>query len=347
MEEDLILNDSYIDNDNYINDAMDVCNNYKENLDELQNGKDIDGIYDITDVYLKEVECIPLLTAKEEMDLFYRFFNGDIYAKKRLIEANLHVVVRTVKKMMISGLSFLDLDLIEEGNIALINAIETFDINGDLRFYVYAQLLIYRHVCNVVDNQVKNIRLFNVSYSDILKCKNAQKKLSKKLGYKPSIEQISEELGLSVDKIELLLNWQIDPISIEVVLDEETGVFIDNTSLEDSVINEVDFLTVKNMFNILNEEEVTFLTLRFGLEDGRERSLETVGNYFNMTREWARSNQSRILRKIRREFKKQKLKRLINYESKEYEKKFPKKGIVEKKSVKRFVYKGKNFENSN
>ncbi len=319
MEEELILNESHIDND-----------------------EDIDFIYDITNVYLKEVERIPLLNAKEEMDLFYRFSNGDIYAKKRLIEANLHLVVRTVKQMMISSLSFLDLDLIEEGNIALINAIETFKVDEGLHFHDYARLLIYRHVCNVVDSQVKNIRLFNVSYSDILKCENAQQKLSKKLGYKPSIEQISEELGLSVDKIELLLNWQMEPINIDVVLNEETEVFIDNTSLEDSVINEVDFLTVKNMFNILNEEEVIFLTLRFGLEDGRKRSLEEVGNYFNMTREWARSNQSRILKKIRREWEKRRLNRSKIYKLKKYGAKKP----VKKNYVKRFVYKGKNVDNN-
>lgn len=332
MEEDLILNELYIDN-------------YKENLGELQNDEDIDFIYDIIDVYLKEIEKIPLLTSEEERNLFINFLSGDILARNRLIEANLYLVVRTVRKMMSNVLSFID--LIEEGNIALINAIETFDMNGSLQFCAYAQLLIYRHICNVVDSQVKNIRLFNVPYSDILKCKNAQQKLSKKLGYKPSIAQISEELGLSVDKTELLLNWQMETISIDEVSNEESELFIDNTSLEDLVINKVDFSTVKNTFNILSEKEIIFLTLRFGLEDGRKKSLKQIGNYFNMTKEWARLTETRILRKIRKEFKKQRLNRLTTYELKEYEKKYPKKETMEKNSSKRFVYKGKNFDNNN
>lgn len=328
MEDNSSLNKLYVDTYDYIDSEIDISNN----PDGLESDDDIDFITDITEVYLEEVKSITQLTKKEETELFYRFLNGDIRVKNRLIEANLYLVIKTVEKMMNEGLSFLD--LIEEGNCALINAIETFDINSGISFCSYAQLFIYRHICNVVDNQLKNSKLFNVSYSKVLKCKNIQKKLSKKLGYQPSVEQISKELGLSVDKIELILKWQKESINIDLY--EESELFVDDISLEDYVITKVDFSTVKSMFYLLSETEIFVLTYYFGLNGVQNQPLEKIGSYLNIKKETVRQIKKRALLKLRREFKKRKDNILIKNLVLANRKKSKKKNYV-----RRFVYKVK------
>ncbi|MCI9434859.1 MAG: sigma-70 family RNA polymerase sigma factor [Bacilli bacterium] len=330
MENNSSLNKLYVDTYDYIDSEIDISNS----LGGLESDDDIDFITDIIEVYLEEVKSITKLTKKEETELFCRFLNGDIRVKNRLIEANLYLVIKTVEKMMNEGLSFLD--LIEEGNFALINAIETFDINSDISFCSYAQLCIYRHICNVVDNQVKNSGSFNVSYSKVLKCKSIQKKLSKTLGYEPSVEQISKELCLSVDKIELILKWQKESINIDLY--EKSELFVDDISLEEYVTTKADFSTAKNMFHLLSDTEIFVLTYYFGLNGVQNQPLEKIGSYLSIKKETVRQIKKRALLKLRREFEKRKNNILIKNLVLANQKKGKKKNYV-----RRFIYKGKTI----
>lgn len=313
MENNPSLNKLYVDTYDYIDSEIDISNS----LGVLESDDDIDFITDITEVYLEEVKSITKLTKKEETELFCRFLNGDIHVKNRLIEANLYLVIKTVEKMMNEGLSFLD--LIEEGNFALINAIETFDINSDISFCSYAQLCIYRHICNVVDNQVKNSGSFNVSYSKVLKCKSIQKKLSKTLGYDPSVEQISKELCLSVDKIELILKWQKESINIDLY--EKSELFVDDISLEEYVTTKVDFSTAKNMFYLLSETEIFVLTYYFWLNGVQNQPLEKIGRILNITRERVRQIEAKALQKLKIEFARRKCQQKISEQVNEQQRK--------------------------
>ncbi len=298
-------------------------------LNDLTNIDDMDYT---TVLYIREVEHIPLLTTKEQKELFYRLANGDLCARNRLIEAYLYLVIKVVKKMMSKGLSFID--LIDEGNIALINAVETFDINSDSSFYSYAHLLIYRHICNVVDSQIRSIKAHNISYSKVLKCRNIQQKLMEELGYKPTTEQISEKLGMPVEETKLILKWQMYP-SIDELSNQESKLFIADTLVEDYVITKLDFLTAKEMFKILGEDEVLVLTYHFGLNGVEKQSLEKIGNYLNIKKETTRQIELRALKKLRREFNKRKLDALKKNAMLLKQKK-------QKKYIRRFIYKGKN-----
>lgn len=271
------------------------------------------SIDDPVRMYLKEIGKVPLLTPDEEIELAKRMENGDQEAKKKLTEANLRLVVSIAKRYVGRGMLFLD--LIQEGNLGLIKAVEKFDYNKGFKFSTYATWWIRQAITRAIADQARTIRIPVHMVETINKLIRVHRQLLQELGRDPLPEEIAREMGLSEDKVREIQKIAQEPVSLETPIGEEEdshlGDFIPDddapapaeaaafTLLKEQLIEVLDTLTPR-------EEKV--LRLRFGLDDGRARTLEEVGKEFNVTRERIRQIEAKALRKLRHPSRSKKLK---------------------------------------
>ncbi|WP_411168630.1 RNA polymerase sigma factor RpoD [Clostridium sp. MB05] len=271
------------------------------------------AIDDPVRMYLKEIGKVPLLSSEEEIELANRIEQGDQRAKKKLAEANLRLVVSIAKRYVGRGMLFLD--LIQEGNLGLIKAVEKFDYRKGFKFSTYATWWIRQAITRAIADQARTIRIPVHMVETINKLIRVQRQLLQELGRDPFPEEISKVMDLPVDKVREIQKIAQEPVSLETPIGEEEdshlGDFIPDddalapaeaaafTMLKEQLINVLDTLTPR-------EEKV--LRLRFGLDDGRARTLEEVGKEFNVTRERIRQIEAKALRKLRHPSRSKKLK---------------------------------------
>ena len=286
---------------------------------ELEPGMGADGVAidDPVKVYLKEIGRVPLLTPDEEVDLAVRISNGDEAAKKRLSEANLRLVVSIAKRYLGRGMQFLD--LIQEGNLGLIKAVDKFDYTKGYKFSTYATWWIRQAITRAIADQARTIRIPVHMVETINKVIRVSRQLLQELGHDPSAEEIAEEMGMAVDKVRDILKIAQEPVSLETPIGEEEdshlGDFIpDEDASEPSEAASFSLLKEQLMtvLDTLTPREKKVLELRFGIVDGRTRTLEEVGKEFNVTRERIRQIEAKALRKLRHPSRSKKLKDFLN-----------------------------------
>ena len=286
---------------------------------ELEPGMGADGVAidDPVKVYLKEIGRVPLLTPDEEVDLAVRISNGDEAAKKRLSEANLRLVVSIAKRYLGRGMQFLD--LIQEGNLGLIKAVEKFDYTKGFKFSTYATWWIRQAITRAIADQARTIRIPVHMVETINKVKKVSSQLLHANGREPSAEEVTEELDMPVDKVREIMRVAQEPVSLETPIGEEEdshlGDFIpddDAPAPADAASHTLLKETLSSVLDSLTPREEKVLRLRFGLEDGRSRTLEEVGKEFNVTRERIRQIEAKALRKLRHPSRSKKLKDFLD-----------------------------------
>ena len=287
--------------------------------DDLDMGLSTDqiSIDDPVKIYLKEIGRVPLLTPEEEIDLAQRMTQGDPYAKKRLSEANLRLVVSIAKKYVGRGMQFLD--LIQEGNLGLIKAVEKFDYTKGYKFSTYATWWIRQAITRAIADQARTIRIPVHMVETITKVKKVSSTLLHKNGREATAEEIAEELKLPLDRVREIIRISQDPVSLETPIGEEEdshlGDFIpDEGASEPSEAASFTLLQEQlvDVLSTLTPREEKVLKLRFGIEDGRPRTLEEVGKEFDVTRERIRQIEAKALRKLRHPSRSKKLKDFLN-----------------------------------
>ena len=271
------------------------------------------SIEDPVRMYLKEIGKVPLLNAEEEIELAKRMELGDQEAKKRLAEANLRLVVSIAKRYVGRGMLFLD--LIQEGNLGLIKAVEKFDYRKGYKFSTYATWWIRQAITRAIADQARSIRIPVHMVETINKLIRVSRQLLQELGREPTPEEISEEMNMPVERVREILKISQEPVSLETPIGEEEDSHLGDFIQDDNVPVPADaaaFTLLKEqlqeVLGTLTEREQKVLTLRFGLEDGRARTLEEVGREFNVTRERIRQIEAKALRKLRHPSRSRKLK---------------------------------------
>ena len=283
--------------------------------EELESVLSADGISidDPVKVYLKEIGRVPLLSAEEEVELAIRMSEGDVAAKKRLSEANLRLVVSIAKRYVGRGMQFLD--LIQEGNLGLIKAVEKFDHTKGFKFSTYATWWIRQAITRAIADQARTIRIPVHMVETINKVKKVNSQLLHENGHEPTNEQIAEKLEMPVEKVREIMRVAQEPVSLETPIGEEEdshlGDFIPDEDAPAPSFGASHTMLKEQLAEVLStltprEEKV--LRLRFGLEDGRSRTLEEVGKEFNVTRERIRQIEAKALRKLRHPSRSKKLK---------------------------------------
>ena len=269
-------------------------------------------------VYLKEIGRVPLLTSEEEVDLAIRISNGDVAAKQRLSEANLRLVVSIAKRYLGRGMQFLD--LIQEGNLGLIKAVEKFDYTKGFKFSTYATWWIRQAITRAIADQARTIRIPVHMVETINKVKKVQSQLLHQNGHEPSPDEIAEEIDMPVDKVREIMRVAQEPVSLETPIGEEEdshlGDFIpdnDAPAPADAASHTMLREQLADVLSTLTPREAKVLKLRFGLEDGRSRTLEEVGKEFNVTRERIRQIEAKALRKLGNPSRSRKLKDYLDY----------------------------------
>lgn len=271
------------------------------------------SIEDPVRMYLKEIGKVPLLSAEEEIDLARRMSEGDESAKKRLAEANLRLVVSIAKRYVGRGMLFLD--LIQEGNLGLIKAVEKFDYQKGFKFSTYATWWIRQAITRAIADQARTIRIPVHMVETINKLIRVSRQLLQELGREPLPEEIAKELDMPVDRVREILKISQEPVSLETPIGEEEDSHLGDFIQDDNVPVPADaaaFTLLKEqlveVLGTLTEREQKVLRLRFGLDDGRARTLEEVGKEFNVTRERIRQIEAKALRKLRHPSRSRKLK---------------------------------------
>ena len=271
------------------------------------------SIEDPVRMYLKEIGKVPLLSADEEIELAKRMELGDQDAKKRLAEANLRLVVSIAKRYVGRGMLFLD--LIQEGNLGLIKAVEKFDYRKGYKFSTYATWWIRQAITRAIADQARTIRIPVHMVETINKLIRVSRQLLQELGREPTPEEISEEMNMPVDRVREILKISQEPVSMETPIGEEEDSHLGDFIEDDNVPAPADaaaFTLLKEqlteVLGTLTEREQKVLRLRFGLDDGRARTLEEVGKEFNVTRERIRQIEAKALRKLRHPSRSRKLK---------------------------------------
>ncbi len=286
-----------------------------EDGEDLENALNTDGIAidDPVKVYLKEIGRVPLLTPEEEIDLAIRISSGDEAAKKRLSEANLRLVVSIAKRYLGRGMQFLD--LIQEGNLGLIKAVEKFDYTKGFKFSTYATWWIRQAITRAIADQARTIRIPVHMVETINKVKKVSSQLLHTNGHEPTADEISEELDMPVDKVREIMRVAQEPVSLETPIGEEEdshlGDFIpddDAPAPQDAASHTLLKEQLSDVLDTLTPREERVLRLRYGLTDGRSRTLEEVGKEFNVTRERIRQIEAKALRKLRHPSRSKKLK---------------------------------------
>lgn len=271
------------------------------------------SIEDPVRMYLKEIGKVPLLSAEEEIELAKRMELGDMDAKKRLAEANLRLVVSIAKRYVGRGMLFLD--LIQEGNLGLIKAVEKFDYRKGYKFSTYATWWIRQAITRAIADQARTIRIPVHMVETINKLIRVSRQLLQELGREPTPEEIAAEMNMPVERVREILKISQEPVSLETPIGEEEDSHLGDFIQDDNVPVPADaaaFTLLKEqleeVLSTLTEREKKVLTLRFGLEDGRARTLEEVGREFNVTRERIRQIEAKALRKLRHPSRSRKLK---------------------------------------
>ena len=281
-------------------------------LSDEEITKDI-NINDPVRMYLKEIGRISLLSTEEELELSVKIANGDEMAKNVLAESNLRLVVSIAKRYVGRGLLFLD--LIQEGNIGLMKAVEKFDYGKGYKFSTYATWWIRQAITRALADQARTIRVPVHMVETINKMARVQRQMTLELNREPSEEELAEKMGITVEKVREVMKISQDPVSLDTPIGEEDdshlGDFIkDERSMspEEYATNEILKEEIKNVLMTLQEREQEVLELRFGLVDGTSHTLEEVGKKFNVTRERIRQIEAKALRKLRHPSRAKKLK---------------------------------------
>ncbi len=287
-----------------------------ESIDTVLTAEGI-AIDDPVKVYLKEIGRVPLLTPEEEIELAIRVSSGDEAAKKRLSEANLRLVVSIAKKYVGRGMQFLD--LIQEGNLGLIKAVEKFDYTKGFKFSTYATWWIRQAITRAIADQARTIRIPVHMVETINKVKKVSSQLLHKNGHEPTAEEIAAEIDMPVDKVREIMRVAQEPVSLETPIGEEEdshlGDFIpdeDAPAPADAASHTLLKEQLSDVLSTLTAREEKVLKLRFGLEDGRPRTLEEVGREFDVTRERIRQIEAKALRKLRHPSRSKKLKDFLD-----------------------------------
>ena len=292
---------------------------------EGENGEDTDlenidlsipdsvNIEDPVRMYLKEIGKVPLLSAEEEKELAIRMEEGDEEAKKRLAEANLRLVVSIAKRYVGRGMLFLD--LIQEGNLGLIQAVEKFDYRKGFKFSTYATWWIRQAITRAIADQARTIRIPVHMVETINKLVRVSRQLLQELGREPTPEEIAEKMDIPVERVREIIKISQEPVSLETPIGEEEDSHLGDFIQDDNVpvpAEAAAFTLLKEQLDevlgTLTEREQKVLRLRFGLKDGRARTLEEVGKEFNVTRERIRQIEAKALRKLRHPSRSRKLK---------------------------------------
>lgn len=276
------------------------------------------SVDDPVKVYLKEIGRVPLLSSDEEINLAIRIADGDVAAKQRLSEANLRLVVSIAKRYLGRGMQFLD--LIQEGNLGLIKAVEKFDYTKGFKFSTYATWWIRQAITRAIADQARTIRIPVHMVETINKVKKIQSQLLHQNGHEPSADEIASEIDMPVDKVREIMRVAQEPVSLETPIGEEEdshlGDFIpdnDAPAPADAASHTMLREQLSDVLSTLTPREAKVLKLRFGLEDGRSRTLEEVGKEFNVTRERIRQIEAKALRKLRHPSRSRKLKDYLDY----------------------------------
>ena len=289
----------------------------EEEMNETEAMADTFSTDDPVRMYLKEIGKVPLLTPEEEQDLAKRMAEGDEEAKRRMVEANLRLVVSIAKRYVGRGMLFLD--LIQEGNLGLIKAVEKFDYTKGYKFSTYATWWIRQAITRAIADQARTIRIPVHMVETINKVIRVSRQLLQELGHDPSAEEIAAEMNMPVDKVRDILKIAQEPVSLETPIGEEEdshlGDFIpDEDASEPSEAASFSLLKEQLMevLDTLTPREKKVLELRFGIVDGRTRTLEEVGKEFNVTRERIRQIEAKALRKLRHPSRSKKLRDFLN-----------------------------------
>ena len=311
-----ILGDSFDDAEPNLEDLEEVEDIKLEDINNLENFDGI-NIDDPVRMYLREIGRIPLLTYDQELELAERVLKGDEEAKQILAESNLRLVVSIAKKYVGRGMLFLD--LIQEGNMGLIKAVEKFDYEKGYKFSTYATWWIRQAITRAIADQARTIRIPVHMVETINKLIRTSRHLLQKLGREPSPEEIAEELEMPVEKVMEIQKIAQDPVSLETPIGEEDdshlGDFIqddDSPAPQDSAAYTLLKEQLEEVMNTLTPREAKVLKLRFGLEDGKARTLEEVGKEFEVTRERIRQIEAKALRKLRHPSRSKKLRDYMN-----------------------------------
>ncbi|MBP5310972.1 MAG: RNA polymerase sigma factor RpoD [Lachnospiraceae bacterium] len=310
VEDDMSLDDIDIIDDEEImlSDEEEID---MENIDlSVPDGVSIE---DPVRMYLKEIGKVPLLSAEEEIELALRMEEGDEEAKKKLAEANLRLVVSIAKRYVGRGMLFLD--LIQEGNLGLIKAVEKFDYRKGFKFSTYATWWIRQAITRAIADQARTIRIPVHMVETINKLIRVSRQLLQELGREPTPEEIAEEMNMPVERVREILKISQEPVSLETPIGEEEDSHLGDFIPDDNIPVPADaaaFTLLKEqlleVLSTLTDREQKVLRLRFGLDDGRARTLEEVGKEFNVTRERIRQIEAKALRKLRHPSRSRKLK---------------------------------------
>ncbi len=307
------------DFDEIIANDADIVKTTTAAVEEYDAGIGADGIAidDPVKVYLKEIGRVPLLNPEEEIELAIAIINGSEYAKKRLSEANLRLVVSIAKRYLGRGMQFLD--LIQEGNLGLIKAVEKFDYTKGFKFSTYATWWIRQAITRAIADQARTIRIPVHMVETINKVKKISSQLLHANGHEPTAEEVALQIEMPVEKVREIMRVALEPVSLETPIGEEEdshlGDFIpdeDAPAPADAASHTLLKETLGDVLNSLTEREEKVLRLRFGIEDGRSRTLEEVGKEFNVTRERIRQIEAKALRKLRHPSRSKKLKDFLD-----------------------------------
>ena len=308
-------------NENEVDDEEDILFSHEEETsgeesDLLDDDLSVPPGVKINDpvrMYLKEIGRVPLLTAEEEVELAKRIEQGDEEAKRRLAEANLRLVVSIAKRYVGRGMLFLD--LIQEGNMGLIKAVEKFDYRKGYKFSTYATWWIRQAITRAIADQARTIRIPVHMVETINKLIRVSRQLLQELGREPTPEEIAKEMNLSPEKVREIMKIAQEPVSLETPIGEEDdshlGDFIPDDDIQapaDAAAYELLKEQLKEVLDTLSDREENVLRLRFGLDDGRTRTLEEVGKVFGVTRERIRQIEAKALRKLRHPSRSKRLK---------------------------------------
>ncbi|MCK9443108.1 MAG: RNA polymerase sigma factor RpoD [Tissierellaceae bacterium] len=287
-----------------------------EEVDETKEDLSVPKGINVDDpvrMYLKEIGKIPLLTGNEEVELAKRMQIGDEIAKKKLAEANLRLVVSIAKRYVGRGMLFLD--LIQEGNLGLMKAVEKFDYKKGFKFSTYATWWIRQAITRAIADQARTIRIPVHMVETINKLVRIQRQLVQELGRDPSPEEIGKEMGMEVEKVREIMKIAQEPVSLETPIGEEEDSHLGDFIPDDEVLSPAEAATFTmlreqliDVLDTLTPREQKVLRLRFGLDDGRARTLEEVGKEFEVTRERIRQIEAKALRKLRHPSRSKKLK---------------------------------------